>query len=195
MFTGIIEGLGQVRAISKGPRKSVSLLEIGTPKNTGSIRIGSSVAVNGVCLTVVRKLKDRLFFHVVTETKRRSNLGFLKVGDRVNLERPLKYNDRIEGHFVLGHVDAMGKIIKIVRQKSQASFLIRFPPKLKIYMIEKGSVSIDGVSLTIGKVEKGVFWVHCIPHTLDLTTFGRLKPQESVNLEADILIKFFRTML
>ncbi|MEI8345390.1 MAG: riboflavin synthase [Candidatus Omnitrophota bacterium] len=194
MFTGIIECLGRVKTISKGPKTAVSLLVIRAPGYTRGIKIGASVAVNGVCLTAVKVGRDSLGFHVVTETKRRSNLGALKAGDPVNLERPLKYNGRVEGHFVLGHVDAVGRVLELVRQKKQASFRIEFPTGLKRYILEKGSVCINGVSLTVGVVAKNSFWVHCIPHTLKLTNFGHFMIGDPVNLEADILIKFFKTL-
>ncbi len=191
MFTGIVECLGKVTRIGKGPRRSVSLIEVRGPAVARGARIGASVAVNGVCLTVIKNRGPRLAFHVMTETKRRSTLGELSQGSLVNLERPLKYRGRIEGHFVLGHVDGMGCVRKIQKGKRQSSFLIQAPARLRHYLIEKGSIAIDGVSLTIGKVRKSSFWVHCIPHTLRATTFGSLKEGSKVNLEADILIKFF----
>lgn len=194
MFTGIIECLGRVVSVEDVKGRGVSRIKIAAPGLTKGLAIGKSVAVNGVCLTAVKKNDTALSFDVMTETKRRSSLGSLEAGDRVNLERTLKATDRIEGHFVLGHVDALGSVEKIVHGKKEASFLIRFPKLLLPYILEKGSVAVDGVSLTIGKiVQRRAFWVHCIPHTLKLTTFGRLKEGDGVNLEGDILIKYFRS--
>ncbi len=193
MFTGIVEATGRIRSLKVIRGKTQ--LEVRAPLAVRSgLKIGASVSVSGVCLTAVSKTPASIFFDLADETKKRSTLGRLRRGDRVNLERPLKWNGRLEGHFVLGHVDGVGKIKKALSIKKEKSFLIAYPKRLAPFMIEKGSVTIDGVSLTIGRVTPKDFWVHIIPHTLKTTQFGDFEPGRAVNLEADILIKFFRTI-
>ncbi len=188
MFTGVIGARGMLQSIATG-KKGSKRLEIKAPAHFKSRPIGSSVAVQGVCLTVVRKKGSSLYFDVVRETLRRSTLGLLVVGDRVHLERPLEWKGRVEGHFVLGHVDAMGKVVQIQRVKSDASMKILFPKNLKRYVREKGSIAVDGVSLTLGKVSAQSFWIHLIPHTLKMTNFGSLRAGDPVNLEMDFLLR------
>jgi len=185
MFTGIIEAIGRLRACQTG--KKETLLRIDTPYS--GLKKGASLAVNGVCLTVVGRSKKRYSFHVLNETKKRSNLNKLRPGSFVNLERSLKASGRLEGHFVLGHVDGVGKVIKAVHKDREKSFLVAYPKNLRPYIFEKGSVGIDGVSLTLGKITPKGFWVHCIPHTLKATVLQYYKPGTPVNLEADILLK------
>ena len=193
MFTGIVEATGRVRSLKTS--KGKTRLEAEAPAFFCSgLKLGGSVSVSGVCLTVVEKTKQTISFDLAGETKKRSTLGRLKKNDAVNLERPLKWNGRLEGHFVLGHVDGTGRIKKIDSAGKEKSFLVGFPKNLKPFILEKGSVAIDGVSLTIGRVAKDAFWVHVIPHTLKATCFGDFKTGAAVNLEADILIKFFRTI-
>ena len=193
MFTGVIEVLGRVTACSKKTAGASLKLEIETPKAFSDRRVGSSVAVQGVCLTVVGRKGRRISFQVVRETLRRSTLGQLKPGDRVHLERPLRHGERLEGHFVQGHVDGVGVVQKVLGSKSEKSFLIRYPRKLKRHLAEKGSIAVDGVSLTLGKVLPSGFWIHCVPHTLKLTRFSSLSVGDRVNLETDLLSKFSRT--
>lgn len=183
MFTGIVEATGRVAAISKKE------LCLAVPAKLSTIKIGGSLAVNGACLSVVRKTAGKLYFNVVEETLRRTTLGGLKAGDSVNLERPLKYGDRLEGHFVLGHVDAVGRILEAESEKTQKSFLVGCPSALRRFIVEKGSVAVDGVSLTIGKVSPRGFWIHLIPHTLQETIAAAYRPGTRVNLEADLLTK------
>ena len=194
MFGGVTEGLGRVRRVAssrptQGAAKTVRL-EIEVPAALlKGLPHGGSVAVNGTCLSVTGRTGRRLSFDVISETLRRTTLGQLQPGDVVNLERPLRYGSRIEGHYVLGHVDAAGTIDRVRRSGRQASFRIAFPIRLKRFFIEKGSVAVDGVSLTIGKIEKGRFWIYCIPVTLQKTTFGTRQTGDRVNLEADWLLK------
>lgn len=192
MFTGIIESLGRVRALDQAGRRGAGRLEIEAPKAAGSLKKGSSLSVNGACLTVIEKKGNRLSFNLVEETQRRTALGRLRPGDWVNLERPLTYRRRIEGHFVLGHVDGVGRIVKVINKGNQRSFLIQFPKRLKRYFAEKGSVAVDGVSLTLGKVSGGRFWIHGIPYTLKSTNFRAYKISTAVNIEADILAKLIK---
>lgn len=183
MFTGIVEGTGVVRTRSRFG------LEIEAPKRLSNLSTGASLAVDGTCLTVVSRAGSRLRFHVVAETRRRTTLGTLSAGTRVNLERPMKSGARFDGHFVLGHVDGIGRVREILGNRRRKSVRISFPKKLGRYFVEKGSVSVNGASLTLGKVGKDSFWIHLIPHTLKATNLGRLDVDSKVNLEADILAK------
>ncbi len=188
MFTGIVEASGVVKGWKKEPGRA-PLLEIRTAVFSRGAKIGGSISVNGACLTVTKKKGASLFFNVIGETKSRTTLGKLRAGDRVCLERPLKWAGRIEGHFVQGHVDGVGRVRRVLKKGHEKSFLISFPIGLKRSLVEKGSVAVDGVSLTIGKTVKGAFWVHCIPHTLKATNFDAYRAGTKVNLEGDILIK------
>ena len=189
MFTGIIEVIGIVDSCRFFSKRRSLALGIRVPKFSGSLKIGGSLAVNGVCLTVIRKKARRVYFDLVEETLRRSTFAVLRKGDRVNLERPLKPSGRLDGHLVLGHVDTTGAIRRILKKEGSQDFLIMFPGTLRPYIYEKGSVAVNGVSLTIGKVTGNHFWAHCIPHTLKSTNFQILKKGDKVNLEADALIK------
>ncbi len=192
MFTGIVRGCGIIKGFA--PQKHAWRLWIQLPKNFPSMKVGGSVAVDGVCLTVAQKKKGVLGFDVVAETVRRTHFGGLKKEAVVNLEPALRQSDRIDGHFVQGHVDAVGTIRGIRRQGSDICFQIAYPLKLKPFLIQKGSITVNGVSLTLGPVGKKNFCVYLIPHTLKLSNFSRLKSGDRVNLEADILVKFFRTL-
>jgi riboflavin synthase len=188
MFTGIIEGRGLVKTIrNKGVKV---LLEIEIPKRVASsLKIGSSLAVNGVCLTVVSKRGGSVGFHLLKETLKRTSFGELEPKGIVNVERPMKKNARVDGHFVLGHVDGLGTVKKILAKGAEKNFLIAYPKSLSKYFVEKGSVAIDGISLTIGKISADGFWIHCIPHTLKSTNLSTLEVGSKLNLETDILAK------
>ncbi len=183
MFTGIIEAQGTVKAFKSGK------LEIVVPQFFGKLKRGSSLAVDGVCLTVTRQTARIAVFDVVRETQKRSTLGLLAAGSQVNLERPLKWQGRIEGHFVSGHVDGVGIVKVVTKRKNETDIQIQASPNLKAFLVEKGSVAINGASLTLGKVKGGIFWIHCIPHTLKLTNLNRLQKGDRVNLEADLAAK------
>ncbi|MEW6572716.1 MAG: riboflavin synthase [Bacillota bacterium] len=188
MFTGIIEELGRIEGVT---RQAISAgIQITADKVMENLRIGDSVAVNGVCLTVTA-LKDKVFTaDVMAETLAKTNLGNLKTGDRVNLERALRLGDRIGGHLVTGHIDGVGRILRKTKQEIASVFTIQAPPDVARYLIRKGSVAVDGISLTV--VEAGVdeFTVSIIPHTMALTTLGFKRPGDTVNLEADIIGKY-----
>lgn len=183
MFTGIIEGKGEVLSFTTS--KKAAGLKIWVPKVFCNAKIGASLAVNGVCLTVIKKSKNELSFDVIGETLKKSTFKKLKVGQKVNLERPIKASGRLDGHLVLGHVDGVGKIVSIKEQ----SYEISFPKRFKKFIAPKGSIAIDGTSLTIGKRSSSTFWVHLIPHTLKQTIFSEYQVGTLVNLETDILLK------
>lgn len=190
MFAGIVKNLGTLRKVVRGKNGCVLELKM-PPRVTSGLRIGDSISVNGVCLTVVRKKTDGAFFNLVGETLKRTTLGRLKPDEAVHLERPLKWGQRVHGHFVLGHVDGIGKLRRVLKNGKTKSLLFTFPKAARPFIVEKGSVAVDGVSLTIGKVRRGAFWVHLVPHTLSHTHFSKLAAGDSVNLEADILMKRF----
>lgn len=180
MFTGIIENQGRVESVHAGS------LSVSAPSRLiRSLKIGGSVAVNGACLTVVKKTAQKLFFDLLGETKKRTTLASLVAGESVHLELPLRFGDPVGGHFVSGHVEAVGEVLEIVQNGREKSFLIRFPKKLSPRIYEKGSVALDGVSLTLGKVKTGTFWVHVIPHTLKNTHLKNYKVGSKVNLETE----------
>lgn len=187
MFTGIVEELGTVRALSRQGR--VSLLSIDAAKACEGTAVGDSICVNGACLTVVKVKAGNLQFEVMPETLGLTNLGALCPGEKVNLERSLKLGDRISGHFVLGHVDCQGVIRKKSFVRGNLSFEIGIPPRQGGYVLPKGSVAVDGISLTVADLRPGAFCVYVIPHTLDNTTLGFKGPSRKVNLEFDMLAK------
>jgi len=187
MFSGIIEELGKVERIS--PAARVTLLEIKADKVLEDSRTGDSIAVNGACLTVIKKTANTLSFEVMPETLKLTNLGKLKIGEMVNLERPLKVGDRISGHFVLGHVDCLGVIRRKGYENSNLCFEIAVPPKFIASVLPKGSIALDGISLTITEKKSATFSVYIIPHTLKNTTLGFKEPSALVNVEFDILAK------
>lgn len=187
MFSGIVEELGEVRTISR--RGNITLLEIKADKVLEETAIGDSISVNGVCLTVIKKGREVLAFEVMPETLKTANLGLLRISSKVNLERSLKIGARLSGHFVTGHVDCMGIIRKKNYMDNNLCFQINIPAKFMNYIIPKGSVAIDGISLTIVNKMAGTFTVYIIPHTLKNTTLGFRGPSDKVNIEFDILAK------
>ena len=188
MFTGIIEGVGSVRTVKK---KDDGLeLEIGCDFDLERTNIGESISVNGVCLTVTSRLGKSFWADVSGETVTVSTLGNLKAGDPVNLERALQVGSRLGGHIVQGHVDGVGKVFEIKEKKGSIQFTFEIPEQLNKYIVEKGSVAIDGVSLTVNRFEKNRFSVTVIPHTKLKTTFSTLRIGDSVNLEVDIIGKY-----
>jgi riboflavin synthase len=187
MFSGIVEELGRVKDISR--RGKVILLAIEANKVLQETSIGDSIAVNGCCLTVVRKDETVLSFEMMAETAKFTNLGGLRISDKVNLERSLKVGDRISGHFVLGHVDCLGIIRSKGYRKDNLVFEISVPGEFFKFVLSKGSVSVDGISLTVSEKKTGVLSVFIIPHTLKNTTLGFKGPSDKVNLEFDILAK------
>jgi riboflavin synthase len=189
MFTGIVEEVGIVRALN-GAR-----LEVDCRGAAMDSEVGASVAVGGVCITVIERTGDRLAFDLSLETLSRTTLGELSPGDGVNLERPLRLSDRLGGHLVQGHVDGIGRVESLVPEEGGATLTVRYPEDLARYLVEKGSVTVDGVSLTITSVAGGRFSVALIPHTLAATTLGALATGDGVNLEADVVAKYVGRML
>ncbi|MBI4707016.1 MAG: riboflavin synthase [Candidatus Omnitrophica bacterium] len=187
MFSGIVEGLGRVNKIVHSGK--ITLFEIYAQGVSGDVKIGDSVAVNGACLTVVNKENDLLFFEVMAETLKVTNLGNLKIFDQVNLERSLKVGDRISGHFVTGHVDCIGIIRSKSYRNNNLCFEIAVPLKFMKYCLPKGSIAVDGISLTLAGNKSNLFSVFVIPHTLKNTTLGFKGPSAKVNVEFDILAK------
>ena len=187
MFTGIIDGIGRVRKVQKKSR--VLSLQLQVPAAYRRLKLGSSVAVDGVCLTVVSAKKGVLAFDVVSETLKRSRLGRVQTGDRLNLELPLRWMGRVDGHLVQGHVDGLVKVLKVVPRGKARDFYVMAPKKFSRFLTEKGSVALNGVSLTLGRKKEGSFWVHVIPHTLKKTNLGLLKAGDTLNLETDAWLK------
>jgi len=191
MFSGIIEELGEVKAISR--RGNFTLFEVKADKALEETAIGDSISLNGVCLTVIKKSPGILSFEVMPETLKVSNLGFLKPYSKVNLERSLKIGSRLSGHFVTGHVDCMGVIRKKNYINNNLAFQVSCPAEFIKYIVPKGSVAIDGISLTIVDKKSGSFTVYIIPHTLKNATLGFKGPSDKVNIEFDILAKSAQT--
>jgi len=187
MFSGIIEELGEVKKISKQGYNT--LLEIKADKVLEDTKIGDSISVNGACLTVVKKEATALTFEAIPQTLKITNLGTLKLSDKVNLERSLKVGDRISGHFVTGHIDCSGIIRKKNYLYNNLCFEIAVPAEFIKYSIPKGSIALDGISLTIVERKSNTFSVYIIPHTLKNTTLGFKGPSDKVNIEFDILAK------
>ena len=190
MFTGIVEELGVVRHID-GARMTVGCRTV-----TADSEVGSSVAVNGVCLTVVERSDAHLGFDLSEETLRRTSLSGLRDGDGVNLERPLQLAGRLGGHLVQGHVDGVGKIWGVEPDAEGGLWLtVRTPAELRRFVVEKGSVCVDGVSLTVAALDTTTFSVALIPHTLAVTTLGSARPGDLVNLEVDVIAKYVEALL
>lgn len=190
MFTGIVEELGEVVAVGELP--GAARLRVRGPLVTDGVRHGESIAVNGVCLTVVEAAGGEFTADVVSETLSRSCLGALVAGSRVNLERPMALGGRLDGHIVQGHVDGTGTL---TRRTAEGTVEVALPPELARYIVEKGSITVDGVSLTVVEAGDEHFTVSLIPTTLELTTLGLKKPGETVNLEVDVLAKYVERLL
>jgi riboflavin synthase len=188
MFTGLVEALGSVvNILENGSSRDLTVVE---PEIAKDLLIGASVAVNGVCLTAVDVKENSFRFQAGPETLRLTNLGELQIGDRVNLERPLRLGDRLGGHLVQGHVDGLGRIESRQRQGDWETIWFRCPAELSRQMVPKGSITVDGVSLTLVDVVQERFSVALIPHTLAVTTLGFKSPGDSVNLETDMFAKY-----
>ena len=191
MFTGIVEGIGTVNKISKNTKnRSAIEMTIDLGKQVKGLKIGQSVALNGVCLTATKLTKSKCLFEMIEETTKKTDLGNLKVGGVVNIERSLKVGDRLEGHFVLGHVDGVGIIKKILKKPKEVQVYFEIPKNLAKYVVKKGSIAIDGISLTVVDIKKTLASVSLIPHTIEITNFHTKKVGDKVNIETDIFGKY-----
>jgi riboflavin synthase len=193
MFTGIVESLGTVHTVTltdQGCRLTFDVGDLAV-----GLSIGDSIAVNGVCLTAVDVSTTSVSADVVSETINRTNLGSLEAGDQVNLERPMRADGRFDGHIVQGHVDATGGVARVEPEGEGTRVTIVVPESYRRYLVEKGSVTVDGVSLTLAAVIQGGFEVALIPHTLTVTTLGLRRPGDVVNLEFDVLAKYVERLL
>jgi len=193
MFTGIVETMGTVAEAAEAGGKRRFTIEAGGL--AAGMEVGDSVAVNGVCLTAVEVTGSRVTVEAVAETLARSNLGLLGEGGAVNLERPMRADGRFDGHIVQGHVDGVGTVRLITHEGASIRLWVDVPPGLRRYLAEKGSVAVDGVSLTVSGVDEAGFEVVLIPHTLKVTLFGLRRPGHAMNLEVDVIAKYVERLL
>ena len=188
MFTGLIKELSVVRGFT--PSGSVYRLEAGSVMIFKTAAIGDSISINGVCLTLVEKRDGLLGFDVMEETVRRTGLLSLKSGDKINLEDSLRAGSPLGGHFVLGHVDCAGTVRSIKNRGGEYIVEIEFPAEFSHLVVEKGSIALDGISLTVGEAGRGSFKVYIIPHTLKITNLGMRRERDKINIEFDIIGKY-----
>ena len=193
MFTGIVEGLGKVKRLTM--KGADAALEIETAIELTDVSIGDSIAVSGACLTVTAKNKNIFTADVSAETLSRTTLKLLQIGHKVNLEKSLRVGGFVGGHFVLGHVDATGRILSQMQKSGSLILAVEMNDILSRYIVEKGSVAIDGISLTVNKLEKTRFYVNIIPHTAANTTLLTKKEGDLVNIETDVLGKYVEKLL
>lgn len=193
MFTGIVEEMGTIAGIQKGAKSAV--LTIQAQKVFSDIHIGDSIALNGVCLTVTSFSKDTYTADVMNETLQRSSLGSLTIGSKVNLERAMPADGRFGGHIVSGHIDGTGTIKKVEKDDNAIWYTIAAPENLMKYIVEKGSIAIDGISLTVAKRSDADFAISMIPHTAKETVLSQKKPGDIVNLENDIVGKYIEQLM
>ncbi|MEV0413202.1 riboflavin synthase [Streptomyces sp. NPDC050448] len=193
MFTGIVEELGEVTAVEQ--LSEASRFRLRGPVVTDGAKHGDSIAVNGVCLTVVETADGEFTADVMQETLTRSSLGALHAGSRVNLERPMALGGRLGGHLVQGHVDGTGEILSRTPSEHWEIVKVALPEHLSRYVVEKGSITVDGVSLTVVEAAADYFTISLIPTTLALTTLGIKQPGDPVNLEVDVLAKYVERLL
>ena len=191
MFTVIITGTGKIQKIDNTTKnRSAIKLKVDLSKNSKGLKIGQSVALNGVCLSVTNISKNICSFEMIDETMKKTDLGNLKVGSLINIERSLKIGERLEGHFVLGHIDGVVTITKIEKKQKEVKIWFRIPKKLAKYVVQKGSIALDGISLTLVDVKKDLASVCLIPHTIKITNFRTKKIGDKLNIETDILGKY-----
>jgi riboflavin synthase len=194
VFTGIIEGIGEV--LTATPDREGVRLTLALPATMGELPVGGSLAVDGACLTVETAAPGRVTCQVIAETLRRTTLGELVAGSPVNLERPLPAGGRLEGHWVQGHVDGRARLENRFAEGASERFACALlDPSLERYVVAKGSIALNGVSLTVGPARGAEFAVYLIPHTLEVTTLGRLRPGDLLNVEVDILAKYVEHLL
>jgi riboflavin synthase len=192
MFTGIVEHRGSVLSVEKANGGMRLVLDAGP---LSDIPLGGSISVNGVCLTAVEAPRGQIVLDLVAETLDRSTLGALQPGDPVNLERPMPADGRFDGHIVQGHVDGVGEILTIQQEGEGKRMRLRVPQGLARYLVEKGSITVDGVSLTVAAIDGQEIDIALIPHSLEVTTLGLRSAGEKVNLEVDVLAKYVERLL
>ena len=191
MFTGIIVGTGKVTKIDqKTKNRSAIQMTVDLGKYANGLKIGQSVAINGVCLSATKISKNKCIFEMIDETTKKTDLGNVKAGSTVNVERSLKVGDRLEGHFVLGHIDGVATITNIEKKPKEVKIWFKVPKKLTKYVVKKGSIALDGISLTLVDVKKDIVSVCLIPHTINVTNFKSKKIGDKLNIETDVLGKY-----
>ena len=191
MFTGIITSTGKIKKIEQNTKnRSAIKMSVDLGKDSKGLKIGQSVALNGVCLSATKILKNICTFEMIDETMKKTDLGNLKVGSIVNVERSLKVGERLEGHFVLGHVDGIAKIKKIEKKPKEVKIWFKIPNNLKKYVVKKGSIALDGISLTVVDVKNDLASVCLIPHTIQITNFKSKTIDDNLNIETDVLGKY-----
>lgn len=193
MFTGLVEEVGRIISVQR--RAQSAVLTIRGPKVCSDVALGDSVAVNGTCLSVTSLRGDVFTVDVSAETLRRTTLDRVTGGTQVNLERAMRMGDRFGGHIVQGHVDSVGTVRSVAPEGNSVRLTIDAPNEVMRYVIEKGSITVDGISLTVAGVDKGGFWIAVIPQTIKDTTLGQIRPGARVNLEADMMAKYVERML
>lgn len=193
MFTGIIEEIGKIQKIEDSG--NVKIFQIQCSKILKGKKNGGSIAVNGACMTIIKIQKDSFNFQTLNETLKKTNLSKVKKGDSVNLESPLTLNKAIDGHLTLGHIDDMGQVCRIKEKNDDLILTVKMPDPLKKYLALKGSIAINGVSLTISHLEESTFNVDLIKHTKKSTNLGNLKPKDFVNLEVDLIARYLKRLL
>ncbi|MCB2290074.1 riboflavin synthase [Clostridium sp. CS001] len=193
MFTGLIEEIGEIKSIEKAAKSA--RITIKSQRVLKDIKLGDSICTNGVCLTVTEFTSNTFSVDVMAETVRSSNLGKLKPGSKVNLERALRLSDRLGGHIVSGHIDGIGTIVDLEREENATWVSVETTKNILRYIVHKGSITIDGISLTVAYVDDNIFKVSIIPHTKDETTLVIKKIGDKVNLESDMMAKYVEKLL
>jgi len=193
MFTGLIEEVGRIQQVT--PQSGGAQVTVEADSVLEGTGLGDSIAVNGCCLTVTRMDAGTFCAHAGTETLARTTVGEWQPGKRANLERALSASSRLGGHFVQGHVDGVGKLLSSTAEGETTRLRLQLPSELSIYVVEKGSIAVDGISLTVTAVTQETFEAAIIPHTIAHTTLGTLRPGDAVNLETDVLAKYVHRML
>lgn len=193
MFTGIVEEIGKVQSIIKSTKSAKIIIQ--AKKVLEDVRLGDSISTNGVCLTVTEFTSNSFTVDVMAETMRRSNLHILSSGDQINLERALRLGDRLGGHIVSGHIDGMGTISNYEKEDNAVWVTILTSSEILKYIVQKGSITIDGISLTVAYVDDSVFKVSIIPHTKEVTTLLKKRVGDIVNLECDMVGKYIEKLL
>jgi riboflavin synthase len=193
MFTGIVECIGRVKSLQR--RTEIVAIAVEVPIDISDSRIGDSFSISGACLTAIRVETNSVHFEISKETLERTTLGSLRVGSTVNVERALRLSDRLGGHLVTGHIDTTGEVVEVLSFSETTRLKIRTDSRIAPYLVEKGSMCIDGVSLTLGTCQDTVFFVHLIPHTLKMTTLHSIRVGDRVNLEVDLIGKYVERFL